>query len=52
MVIEGDEVVPRLFGEHRQGYYLVGGRGGRIDEDAELEVVSVIAHVSHFASVV
>jgi hypothetical protein len=50
MVVVRDQVVPRVFGEHRQGHHLVRGPGGRLDEDAELEVVPVISHVTTSSS--
>ena len=43
MVVERDEVVPRLLGELGPGNHLIRRFGCRCDEDAELNVVAVIA---------
>lgn len=50
MVVVRDQVVPRVFGEHRQGHRPVRGPGGWLDEDTELDVVPVVTHAYHIAS--
>ena len=43
MVVERDEVVPRLLGELGPGNHLIRRLGRGCDEDTELNVVTVVA---------